>query len=87
MPIYSSLSEKQQHKVIDVLHKLVELNEKNTIIGTAQFGLNYGISNKTGIVSIKEISEILQTAANAGINTLDTAISYGDCDKKLGEIG
>ena len=24
LPIYSSLSEKQQHKVIDVLHKLVE---------------------------------------------------------------
>lgn len=53
-------------------------------IGTAQFGLNYGISNKTGVVKNSEIKKILKTAQKADIEIVDTAQSYGNSEEKLG---
>jgi aryl-alcohol dehydrogenase-like predicted oxidoreductase len=54
-------------------------------IGTVQFGLNYGISNKEGATDLKEVNRILQTAENLGINTLDTAAAYGNSEMILGQ--
>ena len=56
-------------------------------IGTAQFGLNYGIANKTGKVNETEVREILSVARKNGANTLDTAIAYGRAEATLGGIG
>jgi aryl-alcohol dehydrogenase-like predicted oxidoreductase len=56
-------------------------------LGTAQFGLNYGVSNKLGQVEIPEVRNILSEARNSNINILDTAISYGSSERVLGEIG
>ena len=56
-------------------------------LGTAQFGLPYGLANKSGQVSIKEGELLLEAAKRFGINTLDTAIAYGVSEKRLGEIG
>lgn len=56
-------------------------------IGTAQFGLAYGVANKGGQVSLEEASAILRRAANAGADTIDTAITYGNSEQRLGEIG
>ncbi len=56
-------------------------------LGTVQFGLPYGIANKIGQVSRTEAREMLQLAQSHGIDTLDTAISYGESEKCLGEIG
>jgi aryl-alcohol dehydrogenase-like predicted oxidoreductase len=56
-------------------------------LGTAQFGLDYGISNKTGQVSLEEARKILNLAKENHIDTLDTASSYGDSEKILGDIG
>ncbi len=53
-------------------------------IGTAQFGLNYGISNKSGKISKEEIFAILDHAQTLGIDTLDTASAYGDSEKLIG---
>ena len=61
--------------------------KKNIILGSAQFGLNYGISNKNGKVELIEIEKILETAKLSGIDTIDTAMVYGDSEKKLGSIG
>jgi aryl-alcohol dehydrogenase-like predicted oxidoreductase len=55
-------------------------------IGTAQFGQDYGIANRGG-VTIDQAASILQVAASAGIDTLDTAMAYGDCEAWLGTIG
>ena len=55
-------------------------------LGTAQFGLDYGISNNSGQVSYDETKLILK-AKQFKICTLDTAMSYGDCEKILGDIG
>ncbi len=56
------------------------------ILGTAQLGLNYGISNKIGQPSIDQAREILDTAYNSGIRILDTASAYGDAEKVVGEL-
>ena len=56
-------------------------------LGTVQFGLDYGLANTSGQVSIENIKEILRQAKDAGIDTLDTAIAYGSSEERLGEQG
>lgn len=56
-------------------------------IGTAQFGLPYGIANKSGQISLDQGKLLLDTAAKSGISILDTAIAYGNSEQQLGEIG
>ena len=56
-------------------------------LGTVQFGLPYGIANSGGQVAPQEAARILGRARSAGIDTLDTAIAYGDSEACLGRIG
>jgi aryl-alcohol dehydrogenase-like predicted oxidoreductase len=53
-------------------------------LGSAQFGLPYGITNTTGQVAEEEVRRILQFAAQAGIEFLDTAQAYGSSESVLG---
>lgn len=57
------------------------------VLGTVQFGLPYGIANLAGQVSRPEAKAMLQLASTNGIDTLDTAIGYGESETCLGEIG
>ena len=56
-------------------------------LGTAQFGLDYGVSNSFGQVKLLEVKSILEEAKKYNIDTLDTAIAYGNSESILGEIG
>lgn len=56
-------------------------------LGTAQFGLSYGIANQDGQVTRAVAKAMLQLAAANGIDTLDTAIAYGESEACLGEVG
>jgi aryl-alcohol dehydrogenase-like predicted oxidoreductase len=56
------------------------------VLGTVQFGLNYGINNSIGMPTIMEMSEIFKMANVAGINMLDTARVYGDAEYKVGKF-
>lgn len=56
-------------------------------LGTAQFGLDYGMCNIAGQIPIEEARKILNLAKEHHIDTLDTASSYGDSEKILGHIG
>ena len=56
-------------------------------LGTAQFGLAYGIANTKGQVTAEEAVKILARAHAAGMDTIDTAIAYGQSEKSLGEAG
>ena len=56
-------------------------------LGTVQFGLPYGIANQLGIVPPEEVSEILDQARQSGVDTIDTAIAYGDSEQVLGMAG
>jgi aryl-alcohol dehydrogenase-like predicted oxidoreductase len=62
-------------------------NEIRLALGTVQFGLAYGIANQAGQVSRSEAAAMLQRAAASGIDTLDTAIAYGESETCLGEVG
>jgi aryl-alcohol dehydrogenase-like predicted oxidoreductase len=53
-------------------------------LGTAQFGLPYGITNTKGRVTEDEVKRILELAAQAGIRFLDTAQAYGEAEIVLG---
>lgn len=56
-------------------------------LGTVQFGLPYGVANQTGQVSRDDATTILDHAWTMGLDTLDTAIAYGESEQRLGEIG
>jgi aryl-alcohol dehydrogenase-like predicted oxidoreductase len=55
-------------------------------LGTAQFGLPYSIGSRQKNVG-GEADTILNIAWLSGIDTLDTALSYGECEQLLGKIG
>lgn len=56
-------------------------------LGTAQIGLNYGIANRHGQLSFEEATAIVQLSRASGMDTLDTALGYGDSEQRLGKIG
>ena len=56
------------------------------ILGTVQFGLNYGVNNQSGQVSKESVETILSLASNKGIKVLDTSSAYGTSEKVLGEV-
>jgi aryl-alcohol dehydrogenase-like predicted oxidoreductase len=55
-------------------------------LGTVQFGLKYGIANKIGQIRFEDVKKILQFARNVNIDLIDTAISYGDSEKVIGDV-
>ncbi len=63
------------------------LNLRRLALGAAQFGLHYGVANRSGQVRRSALAEILDLAADAGLDSIDTAIAYGDSEARLGEVG
>jgi aryl-alcohol dehydrogenase-like predicted oxidoreductase len=53
-------------------------------LGTAQFGLDYGVTNHSGQTSQNDVSKILRLAQELGIGVLDTAAAYGEAERVLG---
>jgi len=53
-------------------------------LGTAQFGLDYGVSNRSGKTPASEVAAILREATAYGIEVLDTAPLYGDSEAAIG---
>jgi aryl-alcohol dehydrogenase-like predicted oxidoreductase len=56
------------------------------ILGTVQFGLEYGINNTLGKPSKEEVYNTLLVAKDSGISTLDTADQYGNSPVLIGEF-
>jgi aryl-alcohol dehydrogenase-like predicted oxidoreductase len=61
-------------------------NASRLALGTAQFGLKYGIANRSGQVAVSEVARIISRAGEVGLDTLDTAIAYGDAENRLGTV-
>ena len=64
---------------------MVENLNHKIALGTAQFGLDYGISNQQGQTEESEVKAILDFAASKGISLLDTAQAYGNSEEVLGK--
>lgn len=55
------------------------------VLGTVQFGLNYGINNISGKPCRGKVFGILDEAYNKGIRYLDTAETYGNAIEIIGQ--
>ena len=55
------------------------------VLGGAQLGLPYGILNGGETLSREEVARILDTAVDHGIDSIDTAIAYGQSESVIGE--
>lgn len=55
-------------------------------LGTAQLGMDYGISNNTGRPSEVNAFRILERGMELGINFADTAYEYGNSEAVLGDF-
>jgi aryl-alcohol dehydrogenase-like predicted oxidoreductase len=56
------------------------------MLGTAQFGLDYGINNTSSKPGQQAVNEILIKAYDSGVRSLDTAEVYGNAHEIIGEF-
>jgi aryl-alcohol dehydrogenase-like predicted oxidoreductase len=56
------------------------------VLGTVQFGLDYGINNFNGKPTKEKSLGMLKFAHEKGITTFDTAYAYGNAEEILGEF-
>lgn len=67
--------------------KLNKICSHRLAVGAAQFGLEYGISNTSGMVRRAGVAEIMSVAKCYGIDVIDTAIAYGISEEVIGQVG
>lgn len=63
------------------------MDSRRLALGTAQFGMPYGVANRAGQIGPEDARHILLRARGAGMDTLDTAAAYGTSESALGSIG
>ena len=56
----------------------------NLCLGTAQFGMHYGVTNNQNRLNSEQICSILKYATNKSVVFLDTAQSYGNAEELIG---
>jgi len=66
---------------------LCDMDNRMLALGTVQFGMSYGVANRRGQVDSAEANAILDRARGAGMDTLDTAMTYGTSEESLGSVG
>ena len=69
------------------LQTLGPIGAARLALGTVQFGLPYGVANSKGQVSYDQAEAMLGAMRTVGIDTIDTAIAYGEAETVLGRIG
>lgn len=56
------------------------------MLGTVQFGMPYGVANRTGMPDENAVSAIVLAAVDGGVTAFDTAASYGVSEEVLGRV-
>lgn len=64
---------------------MLSLRKNSLTLGSAQFGMDYGITNVKGKVDSEEAIQIIRHAIVQGIEYIDTAAAYGDSEKVIGK--
>ena len=64
-----------------------KLAPQKICLGSANFGLNYGIKNNQKILTEHEVKKLLTTANVLGIQSIDSAFSYGCAHARLNKLG
>ena len=65
----------------------MKLEKSKLVLGSAQWGMHYGVKNNRSQTSSTRVGEILDYAYQSGVNLIDTARSYGDAEDKIGKLG
>lgn len=74
-------------KICSEERRMAKVNKnscKRLILGSAQWGSKYGISNNLGETSKRELSKLLRHAFQEGVSLIDTAPVYGNAELKIG---
>lgn len=56
------------------------------MLGTVQFGIPYGVANRTGQPSYSDVRAIMTAAIEGGVTCFDTAAAYGTSEEVLGRV-
>ena len=83
--MYPSFCEEQEY-VVKKYWLIMTSNSNKIGLGTVQFGLDYGVSNKQGQTHINEVGKILEIARLKGVDLIDTASGYGNAENVLGQF-
>jgi aryl-alcohol dehydrogenase-like predicted oxidoreductase len=57
---------------------------QTVLLGTAQWGLDYGITNPVGRPDDAQLAALVDAARQLGLTTVDTAPAYGDAEERIG---
>ncbi len=60
------------------------MNYSALMLGTVQFGMDYGVANTHGKPGYDTVKTILKEAFDGGVNALDTAPEYGNSEEVIG---
>lgn len=91
--LFSSIMTPVESTYLDVLEMLknsaseprISRPASKLVIGTAQLGMDYGISNATGCPDTRAGCSLIRTGILNGVNTIDTARAYGDGERIVGK--
>lgn len=56
------------------------------MLGTCQFGYDYGLANTEGQHSYEKARDLIASAYDGGVNCLDTAPTYGNAEEVIGRV-
>ncbi len=65
-------------------HDMRTRDPRRLTLGSAQWGMPYGIANRSGPPSGNELVAMLERAQAAGVGTIDTARAYGESEVSIG---
>jgi aryl-alcohol dehydrogenase-like predicted oxidoreductase len=65
---------------------LSELELSPVMLGTVQFGMQYGIANRGGQPSYETAKDIVRAMYEGGVTCFDTAAAYGSSEEVLGQV-
>lgn len=63
------------------------MKSSKLVLGGAQFGMSYGVTNIRGAPTDQALQALLDSAREAGIGLIDTAPAYGESEVVLGRLG
>ena len=91
--LFSSIMTPDECTYLDVLKMLknsaseprISRPASKLVIGTAQLGMSYGISNATGCPDTRTGCSLIRTGILNGVTSIDTARAYGDGERIVGK--
>jgi aryl-alcohol dehydrogenase-like predicted oxidoreductase/spore coat polysaccharide biosynthesis protein SpsF (cytidylyltransferase family) len=93
LKVFDKVSDPVHAPFVDLVHKVEQVEQNPAvavkslplILGGAQLGSKYGITNEQAAPSYTEVDVLINAALNSGITTFDTARAYGDSESAIGK--